>query len=189
MARLDLATTALCVTALTALSATGCSDPPAPPARAGMVLDLGSPTDTKLGACGSGMQSSFSVGQSVPTATAPGEPTTSGQDGVNVTCTIKGKSSGYSVSARIESPLVNVSVGASVPRRGVGPGEFSANIPSTSRNLYTRQCEFHTDAPPLIAGKGEIHTTFRCINAQQPSVPGTACNLSGVLVLLRCQEE
>jgi hypothetical protein len=154
-----------------------------------MVLELKPPSNVQLGACSTGTQATYPLGETPPTVNSPGEPTTSGNDGVEATCAITGKSSGYKVSAQISGPTLTASVEASVPRQGVGGGAFSANISIASRNLYTQDCSFHTDAPPLVAGKGEMHARFVCRNAQQRSMPGTACNLEGVLVLLRCDQE
>jgi hypothetical protein len=188
MARLDLVTTALYATAWMALAATGCSDPPSPPARVGLDLNFANPTTASLGACNLGASTRFIVG-GAPSSTLMGEPVTSGEENVEASCTVKGKSSGYSVSARIEAPDISLTLNGTVPRHGMGAGRMSVNAASIKRNVYSTQCSFDTAASPRIAGQGEMFATFTCSDAVQPSELGTACNLNGTIVLLRCSED
>lgn len=191
MARLDLVTTVLCATALTALAATGCSDPPSPPARVALDLNFASPTNPTLGACNLGAATQFRIG-GAPTATLIGNPVTSGEEGLDASCTVKGKSSGYSVSARIEAPDISLTLNATVPRHGLGKGRMGVSVVSVGRNVYSTDCDFDTlSQPALIAGKGEMHATYVCRNALQGggSEVGTACDVRGTIVLLRCAED
>ena len=185
MARLDLARTALCVTAFSALAALGCSDPPAPSAYAGLTVTLASPSDANVGQCGTGLTNSVRLGDPSPVSTDVGRPILSGEGGVTATCSVTG-SSPYRVSARISTDELEFFLKGRVARDAPSRIDGSLTMgPPVDRNLFTEQC----DITPIEVNKGELFANYDCDNARERGYAGIGCRFSGIVAMLRCVKE
>ena len=178
MARMDVATVAAVV--ISALSALGCSDPPEPPARGGLLL-IPDGTDRVGETCPAAH--SLGVGNPTPTAEDPSVNglKISGEDDTDVTCTV---SKNGEFRASIAAPNVSLDLRGTLGQ----PGSISAYAPSATLSVIgVNICTFSTE-PPYSYHPGEMFIGFSCPGAKNPDYPGTVCNMSGSVVVLRCAE-
>ncbi|MBN1610743.1 MAG: hypothetical protein JW940_29200 [Polyangiaceae bacterium] len=183
MARMDVAAVAAVV--ISALSALGCSDPPEPPARGGLKVQFsgtGQPGET----CTLGNQATgYGVGgvEKGPPAddgSDIGSPIISGEEGTDITCTV---SKNHSFRATISAPNISLDLRGTIGQSG----SISAYAPSSTLNVIGDRCTFDA-TPPYAYYPGEMFIHFTCPGARNPHTLGTACDLSGNIVVLRCAQ-
>jgi hypothetical protein len=163
----------------------GCSDPPTPSAYAGLTITLGSPTNPDVGECGVGASNAFRVGDPVPVSTDVGRPILSGEEGVTASCSVTG-SSPYRVRAKVSRDDFDFELWGRVARDA--PSRIEGTLtaaPPVDRNLYTNECNI----TPIEVRKGELFASYDCDNAPEHGYQGVGCKFSGIVAMLRCEQE
>jgi hypothetical protein len=198
-----------CVTAVVALGALGCSDPVPPPAQGAFIAEVRSGVAGRQ--CPSGASITYDVpaiAATDPTPQCQQRPATSckldadtylhhvinGEDGVDVSCSVKGKST-FTFEGQVRSGGQSIAIsGGTLGADGKGTARITlakSNTPGFSNALSSAPgaCTIQAMVGPdgkLQAKGGSMWASYTC-----PVVlhePGEGCAASGYFVLENCDQ-
>jgi hypothetical protein len=169
-----------------ALSVLSCGDAVPPPAEGTMSITVQNSSAASNGyACGASHTITF--GDAPPDASSRGTTWIGGQNGHNVTCTVKGNGT-YSLEASIStsSAKSNFTINASaLSVGGTNTATVSMYDSVLSYNLYDDACTIDLSGDYTIQ-KGAIWAAVRCNHIQSHDDNHLWCGLVGFIVFKSC---